>query len=127
MRGSRYALAALLATALAGCGDGAAEPAATVAPSTVAPTTAAPSGPTRDDVVASLRSAAIAAEAYYTDESVYPPDAARLREAGFEPEPGVTVTIHSPSKTYYCLKGTGGGVTLYFASPVGTVSEKPCS
>jgi hypothetical protein len=115
---------------LTACGDEPAKPAATVAPSTTPPATApatTPAGPTRDDVVASLRSAAIAAEAYYTDASVYPPDTARLREAGFEPEPGVTVDILSPGKTYYCLKGTGGGLTLYFASDVGKVSEKPCS
>jgi hypothetical protein len=127
MRGSRFALAAALLAAAA-CG-GEARPSATVAPSTAPVTTApaTPSGPSRSDVGTSLRNAAIAAEEYQVEAGTYPNDVSALGANGFEPEPGVTVGVVRSGKSYYCLKASGGGVTLYFASDVGKVSEKPCS
>lgn len=119
MRGSRHLLAALLALAACGGGD---DPGTT--PTTPAPTTAAAS---RNDVGQALKDAAIAAETYYSDTGRYDFDEGDLATQGFTAPPGVTVTVVSASGTEYCLSAAGGGVTLYYSTTSGNVSEQPCS
>ena len=112
MRGCRTASPALLALVARG-GDATPEAPPTTPPPTTASTAA---GPSRGDVEATLK-----------DAPVYPPDAARLREAGLTARPGVSVDVLSPGRTYVCPKATGGNVTLYYSTATGKPSEKPCS
>ena len=136
MRGSRYQVAALLA--LSACGDdGDVTPVATSAPpTTAAPTTATPSatatitgldGNFSISVKLVLADAAIAEESYATDHGTYTEDVDKLYAEGLDKEPGIAVEVVSASKSAYCLKATGKGVTLYFSSTVAKVSETPCS
>ncbi len=79
-----------------------------------------------DDVGAGLKDAAVAEEAYFSDNATYTTDLSKLLDEGMVPRAGVTVRVVSASRSAYCLAASGGAITLYYSTATGQISETPC-
>lgn len=117
----RTALVALLV--LTACGnDG--DPAG-VGPSPSTPSSHPPTAGAAADVGATLKNMATAEESYAVENQRYTKSVADLEAQGFEPGE-VRASVVSASATRFCLKVSGGGLTLYYDSAIGVPGPKPC-
>lgn len=114
----RTALLALLA--LTACGDDGDPAGGQPTPSTQAPTAGAAA-----DAGATIKDMATAQESYAVEHQRYAKSVADLEAQGFEPG-AAQATVVSADATRYCLKVTGGGLTLYYDSAVGAPGPTPC-
>lgn len=89
-------------------------------------------GPTPEEqVAATLASAAQAETAAFRSGKAFTGDFQALEKAGYEPEPGVALTIISATRRSYCLKASKGNLALYVTADAESLpspaSPEPCT
>ena len=80
----------------------------------------------RADVKSSLRSLAVAEEAYQVDHGAYTEDLSALEAGGYAPDGAVQVRIFRADEGGYCLGAHQDTTTYYYRSGSG-IGTEPCS
>jgi len=99
------------------------EPTTPAAPRVTAPTQ--PKAVTLEELGKAVNAAATAQMAYSIDNNRFTTRMADLVDTGYQPTPGVRITIRSVSRSTFCLSGTSGGRTVFFEARSG-LSMRPC-